>query len=122
MIADWEARMDSSGRVFYIDHEHKITTWSRPNSNSKPVCKRSQEEKHRKQLERRYESINRTISENDVVGLSNRIMSNPPHPMLKFLCRPDFFSILHMNQVSDLKLKNQKSIKLRLIKHIFRKP
>lgn len=27
---DWEARMDSHGRIFYIDHVNRTTTWHRP--------------------------------------------------------------------------------------------
>lgn len=26
----WEARLDAHGRIFYIDHEHRTTTWHRP--------------------------------------------------------------------------------------------
>lgn len=26
----WEARLDTHGRIFYIDHEHRTTTWHRP--------------------------------------------------------------------------------------------
>ena len=30
--ANWEARMDSYGRIFYIDHKNHTTTWHKPNS------------------------------------------------------------------------------------------
>lgn len=26
----WEARVDTHGRVFYIDHVNRVTTWNRP--------------------------------------------------------------------------------------------
>lgn len=29
---NWEARLDAHGRVFYLDHEKRITTWHRPPS------------------------------------------------------------------------------------------
>lgn len=29
---NWEARLDAHGRVFYLDHERRITTWHRPPS------------------------------------------------------------------------------------------
>ncbi|CAH0386846.1 unnamed protein product [Bemisia tabaci] len=31
---DWEARIDSHGRVFYIDHVNRTTTWQRPTQSS----------------------------------------------------------------------------------------
>lgn len=30
---NWEARLDAHGRVFYIDHERRTTTWHRPQNN-----------------------------------------------------------------------------------------
>lgn len=30
---NWEARLDAHGRVFYIDHERRTTTWHRPKSH-----------------------------------------------------------------------------------------
>ena len=29
---NWEARMDSYGRIFYIDHKNHTTTWQKPNT------------------------------------------------------------------------------------------
>lgn len=29
----WEARMDSHGRIFYIDHTTRTTSWQRPGTN-----------------------------------------------------------------------------------------
>lgn len=31
----WEARVDAHGRVFYIDHHNKVTTWERPSGNKR---------------------------------------------------------------------------------------
>lgn len=31
----WEARVDAHGRIFYIDHHNKVTTWERPTSSSR---------------------------------------------------------------------------------------
>ncbi|KAG7249056.1 hypothetical protein CRUP_036241, partial [Coryphaenoides rupestris] len=36
---DWEARIDSHGRVFYVDHVHRTTTWQRP--SQPPQCNES---------------------------------------------------------------------------------
>lgn len=33
--ADWEARVDSHGRVFYVDHVNRTTTWQRPSHGTK---------------------------------------------------------------------------------------
>lgn len=32
IISDWERAVDSYGRVYYIDHENRITTWIRPSA------------------------------------------------------------------------------------------
>lgn len=29
-FSDWEARIDSQGRIFYLDHMNKLTTWELP--------------------------------------------------------------------------------------------
>jgi len=46
----WESRMDSHGRVFYIDHTSRTTTWQRPTST---ITDDSVDE-HRRQLDRRF--------------------------------------------------------------------
>ena len=51
----WEARMDSHGRIFYIDHASRTTSWQRPGGSI------TGPEQHRQQLDRRYQSIRRTI-------------------------------------------------------------
>jgi hypothetical protein len=91
----WEARMDSHGRVFYIDHATRTTSWTRPGGNSSSVLNGGGADQHRRQLDRRYQSIRRTISSNrlDVMDYS----AAPPG--CRLLTRPDFFTILHMNQV-----------------------
>jgi len=46
--------MDSHGRVFYIDHNTRTTTWQRPTST---VADDSVDEHHRRQLDRRSLSV-----------------------------------------------------------------
>lgn len=86
----WEARMDSHGRIFYIDHTTRTTSWQRPvtataamttaaasmgstsaagglSSASNGGVTRSSGVphgigEHRQQLDRRYQSIRRTIT------------------------------------------------------------
>jgi len=43
--------MDTHGRVFYIDHNTRTTTWQRPTST---VTDDSSVDEHRRQLDRRF--------------------------------------------------------------------
>lgn len=108
----WEARMDSLGRIFYIDHAQRTTSWQRPtNAGALP----SGPDQHRQQLDRRYQSIRRTIysrnrsppGEGFASAAYTRQMQsnaqydnliNDSHPALMMICRPDFYSLLHLNQ------------------------
>ncbi|XP_036222479.2 E3 ubiquitin-protein ligase HECW2 isoform X1 [Bactrocera oleae] len=59
----WEARMDSHGRIFYIDHTTRTTSWQRPGTNGGATLNGAgREHHHRQQLDRRYQSIRRTIT------------------------------------------------------------
>lgn len=87
--------MDSHGRVFYIDHATRTTSWQRPCSSSM-IATAGGAEQQRRQLDRRYQSIRRTISSN---RLEVADYSAAP-PGCRLLTRPDFFTVLHMNQVS----------------------
>ncbi|KAG6449455.1 hypothetical protein O3G_MSEX006045 [Manduca sexta] len=130
--AGWEARMDSHGRVFYIDHINRTTTWQRPSANG-TTPRSPAPEVQRRQLDRRYQSIRRTMTRTQLseeeggcaspppgappapacapspspgaaagacAGASTSRNTEPhaPHPAAEFLARPDFYSILHMNQ------------------------
>lgn len=124
--SSWEARMDSHGRIFYIDHTTRSTSWQRPGGTN---ILGSGREQHRQQLDRRYQSIRRTITcdrydsanmpppppmpssgiqpqpqqsprlENlDVMGRPIEGNSEQEiHPAAIMLCRPDFYSKLHNN-------------------------
>ncbi|XP_037345251.2 E3 ubiquitin-protein ligase HECW2 isoform X1 [Pungitius pungitius] len=127
---NWEARIDSHGRIFFVDHVNRTTTWQRPTGPPAPQgLTRSNSIQQMEQLNRRYQSIRRTITN------SNRSEETPvdvvpepesdlmPHsiseyrresavahssgrsrlslllqsPSAKFLCSPDFFTVLHSN-------------------------
>ncbi|XP_031726021.1 E3 ubiquitin-protein ligase HECW2 isoform X3 [Anarrhichthys ocellatus] len=127
---NWEARIDSHGRIFFVDHVNRTTTWQRPTGPPAPQgLTRSNSIQQMEQLNRRYQSIRRTITNSD------RSEENPvdlppepegelmPHsiseyrresavahssgrsrlslllqsPSAKFLCSPDFFTVLHSN-------------------------
>lgn len=117
----WEARMDSHGRIFYIDHTTRTTSWQRPGATYN-VTSMGGREQHRQQLDRRYQSIRRTItnearpvsssstpsghrgsnassSEGDSTdGAVQSIQTfQESHPALLMLSRPDFYSMLHTN-------------------------
>lgn len=101
--SSWEARMDSQGRIFYIDHMTRTTSWQRPHGNGTMFGGREQ---HRQQLERRYQSIRRTITNerndmsqtNGSPRLDGSESNSDLHPAIKLLCRPDFYSKLHTNE------------------------
>ncbi|XP_037617759.1 E3 ubiquitin-protein ligase HECW2 isoform X2 [Sebastes umbrosus] len=60
---DWEARIDSHGRIFYVDHVNRTTTWQRPTAPPAPqTLQRSNSMQQMEQLNRRYQSIRRTIT------------------------------------------------------------
>ncbi|EHB01577.1 E3 ubiquitin-protein ligase HECW2 [Heterocephalus glaber] len=61
--SDWEARIDSHGRIFYVDHVNRTTTWQRPTAPPAPqVLQRSNSIQQMEQLNRRYQSIRRTMT------------------------------------------------------------
>uniref|UniRef100_A0A674I9U3 HECT-type E3 ubiquitin transferase n=1 Tax=Terrapene triunguis TaxID=2587831 RepID=A0A674I9U3_9SAUR len=60
---NWEARIDSHGRVFYVDHVNRTTTWQRPTAAATPDgIRRSGSIQQMEQLNRRYQNIQRTIA------------------------------------------------------------
>ncbi|XP_043078880.1 E3 ubiquitin-protein ligase HECW1-like [Puntigrus tetrazona] len=63
MCMYWEARIDSHGRVFYVDHINRTTTWQRPTSAATPDgLRRSGSVQQMEQLNRRYQTIQRTMA------------------------------------------------------------
>ncbi|XP_058473703.1 E3 ubiquitin-protein ligase HECW2 isoform X2 [Solea solea] len=60
---NWEARIDSHGRIFYVDHVNRTTTWQRPTAPPAPqTLQRSSSIQQMEQLNRRYQSIRRTMT------------------------------------------------------------
>lgn len=117
-VSAWEARIDSHGRVFYIDHINRTTTWQRP---TRLTTRNTGCDLRRQQLDRRYQSVRRTISRPDNIDRepnnsngnhfentertpNERIERSEPEPFdittippVLFLTRPDFFTVLHTN-------------------------
>lgn len=53
-LLDWEARIDSHGRIFYVDHVNRTTTWQRPTAPPAPqILQRSNSIQQMEQLNRR---------------------------------------------------------------------
>lgn len=103
----WEARIDSHGRIFYIDHINRMTTWQRPSHSTLSRARASNNDLQRQQLDRRYQSIRRTITSRQPEvedtpdnGTTTQLPNHDIYqsPAIKFLSRPDFFSLLHTNQ------------------------
>uniref|UniRef100_W5MD07 HECT-type E3 ubiquitin transferase n=1 Tax=Lepisosteus oculatus TaxID=7918 RepID=W5MD07_LEPOC len=125
---NWEARIDSHGRVFYVDHVNRTTTWQRPTAPPAPqVLQRSNSIQQMEQLNRRYQSIRRTMTNERPEDQASEIPPEdgdllhhtipeyrrdgmlPPSstrsrlslllqsPSAKFLTSPDFFTVLHSN-------------------------
>ncbi|XP_057178960.1 E3 ubiquitin-protein ligase HECW1 isoform X2 [Triplophysa rosa] len=63
---NWEARIDSHGRVFYVDHVNRTTMWQRPSHAAKSRgIQRSSSSHQMEQLNRRYQNIQRTMATDD---------------------------------------------------------
>ncbi|XP_065053634.1 E3 ubiquitin-protein ligase HECW2-like isoform X2 [Rhopilema esculentum] len=73
----WERAVDSHGRIYYIDHLHRTTTWKRPRkaqtANEGDTTTTAQlQQQHLQQYDRRYQSLRRTIKGQRRGGESNR--------------------------------------------------
>lgn len=54
-LSDWEARIDSHGRIFFVDHVNRTTTWQRPTGPPAPQgLTRSNSIQQMEQLNRRF--------------------------------------------------------------------
>uniref|UniRef100_A0A8C7E5X6 HECT-type E3 ubiquitin transferase n=1 Tax=Naja naja TaxID=35670 RepID=A0A8C7E5X6_NAJNA len=79
---NWEARIDSHGRVFYVDHVNRTTTWQRPTAAATPDgIRRSGSIQQMEQLNRRYQNIQRTIATDrteEDTAVSSHVERLPP--------------------------------------------
>ncbi|XP_062848122.1 E3 ubiquitin-protein ligase HECW1 [Trichomycterus rosablanca] len=141
---NWEARIDSHGRVFYVDHVNRTTTWQRP--SQAPKCfgvHRSNSTQHMEQLNRRYQNIQRTMAtEGDSSGRrldsssstenENDLPSQPAGPSspassqkitlllqcpaVKFITHPEFFTALQANYAAYRMFTNSTCLKHMILK------
>ncbi|XP_070783871.1 E3 ubiquitin-protein ligase HECW1 [Enoplosus armatus] len=140
---NWEARIDSHGRVFYVDHVNRTTTWQRPSHGSK--CNhgipRSGSTQQMEQLNRRYQNIQRTMATEEDGG-SQRLersgstetdSDSPPtgpaspvshqkishllqSPAVKFITHPEFFTVLHSNYAAYRMFTSSSCVKHMILK------
>ncbi|XP_075036048.1 E3 ubiquitin-protein ligase HECW2 isoform X2 [Mixophyes fleayi] len=72
--ANWEARIDSHGRIFYVDHVNRTTTWQRPTGPpASQILQRSNSIQQMEQLNRRYQSIRRTMTNDQPEEVANPV-------------------------------------------------
>uniref|UniRef100_A0A3Q3NPC0 HECT-type E3 ubiquitin transferase n=1 Tax=Labrus bergylta TaxID=56723 RepID=A0A3Q3NPC0_9LABR len=92
-LPPWEARIDSHGRIFFVDHVNRTTTWQRPTGPPAPQgLTRSNSIQQMEQLNR-YRRDSAVAHSSGRSRLSLLLQS----PSAKFLCSPDFFTVLHSN-------------------------
>ncbi|KAM8823460.1 E3 ubiquitin-protein ligase HECW1 isoform 2-T2 [Spinachia spinachia] len=140
---NWEARIDSHGRVFYVDHVNRTTTWQRPVHSSKchHGVPRSGSTQQMEQLNRRYQNIQRTMaSEEDGgspvlerSGSTEADCDSPPagpaspvnhqkishllqSPAVKFMTHPEFFTVLHSNYAAYRMFTSSSCVKHMILK------
>ncbi|CAL8278685.1 unnamed protein product [Lota lota] len=136
---NWEARVDSHGRVFYVDHINRTTTWQRPTTAATPNGMRRSGSAHQmEQLNRRYQSIQRTMATEgggeDEGGEENRDNTSPSSstsptpansqklaallqsPAVKFITHPEFFTVLHANYGAYRLFTNSTCLKHMILK------
>ncbi|KAI3355527.1 hypothetical protein L3Q82_017905 [Scortum barcoo] len=143
VATDWEARIDSHGRVFYVDHVNRTTTWQRPSHSSK--CNhgipRSGSTQQMEQLNRRYQNIQRTMATEEDGGSqrlersgSTETDSDSPQtgpaspvnhqkishllqsPAVKFITHPEFFTVLHSNYAAYRMFTSSSCVKHMILK------
>uniref|UniRef100_A0A671YHY4 HECT-type E3 ubiquitin transferase n=1 Tax=Sparus aurata TaxID=8175 RepID=A0A671YHY4_SPAAU len=131
---DWEARIDSHGRVFYVDHVNRTTTWQRPSHSGKchHGIPRSGSTQQMEQLNRRSDyEIRRDRqtereTERDCVELQlpnnirpkiyNLINHLLQSPAVKFITHPEFFTVLHSNYAAYRMFTSSSCVKHMILK------
>ncbi|PIK44806.1 putative E3 ubiquitin-protein ligase HECW2-like [Apostichopus japonicus] len=130
--SNWEARIDQYGDILHRSHDTRHT-WRKPKKNqqSGEAHQDSRDpEQSRRQLHRRYQSFNRTLSREEnrpqervqqpaAAGPSTEIHVDPPSreevmleaPAVKLIARPDFFTVLHSYEAAKTFYQRTTSVK-----------
>uniref|UniRef100_A0A8C3AG33 HECT-type E3 ubiquitin transferase n=1 Tax=Cyclopterus lumpus TaxID=8103 RepID=A0A8C3AG33_CYCLU len=130
VAADWEARIDSHGRVFYVDHVNRTTTWQRPVHSSK--CNhgipRSGSTQQMEQLNRRsdWDHVVGGDTREDFIYLLSAGPASPVNhqkishllqsPAVKFITHPEFFTVLHSNYAAYRMFTSSSCVKHMILK------
>uniref|UniRef100_A0A3Q3BHZ7 HECT-type E3 ubiquitin transferase n=1 Tax=Kryptolebias marmoratus TaxID=37003 RepID=A0A3Q3BHZ7_KRYMA len=134
---NWEARVDSHGRVFYVDHINRTTTWQRPSNSGKcnHGISRSGSTQQMEQLNRRYQNIQRTMATEEDAGSQRSDSDSEPaqtgpaspvnnqkvtnllqSPAVKFITHPEFFTVLHSNYAAYRMFTSSSCVKHMILK------
>uniref|UniRef100_A0A8C4ZLQ4 HECT-type E3 ubiquitin transferase n=1 Tax=Gadus morhua TaxID=8049 RepID=A0A8C4ZLQ4_GADMO len=123
-LTDWEARIDSHGRVFYVDHVNRTTMWQRP--SQPPQCSqglpRSGSTQQMEQLNRRWVGRERQIKtllsprRNHLPVNHQSISLLLQSPAVKFITHPEFFTVLHANYGAYRTFANSSCVKHMILK------
>uniref|UniRef100_A0A671YHX5 HECT-type E3 ubiquitin transferase n=1 Tax=Sparus aurata TaxID=8175 RepID=A0A671YHX5_SPAAU len=119
---NWEARIDSHGRVFYVDHVNRTTTWQRPSHSGKchHGIPRSGSTQQMEQLNRRYQNIQRTMATEEDGPSSpvnhQKINHLLQSPAVKFITHPEFFTVLHSNYAAYRMFTSSSCVKHMILK------
>ncbi|CAM4720697.1 unnamed protein product [Leuciscus chuanchicus] len=141
---NWEARIDSHGRVFYVDHVNRSTTWQKPiHAAKRSGIPRSGSTHQMEQLNRRYQNIQRTMASEDEPlrnttgdaesestthtadprreGCSSPVNTQNVSlllqcPTVKFVTHPEFFTVLHANYGAYRMFTNSTCLKHMILK------
>uniref|UniRef100_A0A8C1VAU9 HECT-type E3 ubiquitin transferase n=1 Tax=Cyprinus carpio TaxID=7962 RepID=A0A8C1VAU9_CYPCA len=140
--SNWEARTDSHGRVFFVDHVNHTTTWQRPSHAAKySGIRRSGSSHQMEQLNRRYMITPHTEDEpggrgpernhagdtdSEATTQSREGPSSPVNnpsvtlllqcPAVKFVTHPEFFTVLHANHGAYRMFTNSTCLKHMILK------
>ncbi|KAG1953632.1 E3 ubiquitin-protein ligase HECW1 [Pimephales promelas] len=140
---NWEARIDSHGRVFYVDHVNRSTTWQKPiHAAKRSGIPRSGSTHQMEQLNRRYHNIQRTMASEDepprnTADAERDVSTHTAEPRregcwspvntqnatlllqcptVKFVTHPEFFTVLHANHGAYRMFTNSTCLKHMILK------
>uniref|UniRef100_A0A674N868 HECT-type E3 ubiquitin transferase n=1 Tax=Takifugu rubripes TaxID=31033 RepID=A0A674N868_TAKRU len=115
---NWEARVDTHGRVFYVDHVNRTTTWQRPSSMCHHGIPRSGSTQQMEQLNRRSDWEPSDLLFRPLVypGVSEKISHLLQSPAVKFITHPEFFTVLHNNYAAYRMFTSSSCVKHMILK------
>ncbi|XP_062377831.1 E3 ubiquitin-protein ligase HECW1 [Sardina pilchardus] len=128
---DWEARIDSHGRVFYVDHVNRTTTWQQPTHPAQYQNIQRTMATEEEAAQRRAERTSSTDTETDAPPQATESRRESPSsspvnqqkvtvllqcPAVKFITHPEFFTVLHANYGAYRMFTNSTCLKHMILK------